>query len=289
MSFAKASNEKNIGWEKYLLAIIVSFLAFFIGMVIAAKLMQSFPGGIQNSASSAVFAVQLSPYLFGFVGVLLSVRFILNRPILSVFTSRKKFDWQRFFFAFGLWFTFQLVFLIMGLSSNGFITYEIDFGKLFPLLLVSLTLLPIQTAFEDVLYRGLLFQGVTKGIGRAGIAILAVAALFGLMHAGNPEIDILGKVALVYYMVSGLFLGLLAHFDDGLELGMGYHFANNFFGAFVLTNTWQVFQTNAIFTDHSNPVFGWEMWIPLVVLQPLLLYAFYRIYRWKNPLKRILE
>lgn len=289
MSFAKGTGEKDASWEKYLMTVIATFGSFFLGMVVATNLLQGIPKGVAAGWSTATFAIQLIPYVFGLAGLLAGIKFIMNRPILSVITSRKKFDWQRFFFAFGLWLTFQIVFLISAKSSGAIITYDLSFQKLLPLLVVSITLLPIQTAFEDIFYRGLLFQGFSRAIGKAGASVLGIAILFGLMHSGNPEVDIFGNVALVFYIISGLFLGLLAHFDDGLELGMGYHFANNFFGAFILTNTWQVFQTDAIFTDHSDPVFGWEMWIPLIVLQPAMLYAFYRIYRWKNPLKRILE
>jgi membrane protease YdiL (CAAX protease family) len=288
MSFAKGVEEKKVSWEKYLLTVIFTFGAFFVGMLAATQLLQ-LTGVMDATKSSLRFALNLLPFLFGFVGLLLSIKFLLNRRILSIFTSRQKFDWQRFFFAFRLWFGFQLVFLLIGKASGLPISFDLSIGNFLPLLLVSITLLPIQTAFEDVFYRGFLFQALSRVTGKAIIALVAIALLFGWMHSGNPEVAIFGSYALVYYCVSGLFLGLLAHFDDGLELGMGYHFANNFFGAVMLTNTWQVFQSHALFTDHSPPQFGWEMWIPLAVLQPAMLYAFYRVYRWKNPLKRILE
>jgi hypothetical protein len=289
MSFAKGTGEKDGSWEKYLLTIISTFAAFFLGLVVAANAMQVIPDIDSGGWSALRFAVQLLPYLFSFGALLFAVKLFLGRTVLSVITSRKSFDWRRFFFAFGLWLTFQIVFLILANASGAYITFDLSLGNLLPLFLVSITLLPLQTAFEDVFYRGVLFQGFSRATGRAGLSVLAIAVLFGLMHAGNPEVKVLGNVALVYYIISGLFLGLLAHFDDGLELGMGYHFANNFYGAFIVTNTYQVFQTKAIFTDHSNPALGWELLLPLLVLQPLLLFAFYRIYRWKNPLKRLLE
>lgn len=288
MSFAKGTEESKGSWENYLLTIIFTLGAFLVGIFVASQLLQA--TGLMNATkSSARFAINLLPFFFGFVGLLLSIKFLLNRPILSVFTSRQKFDWQRFFFAFRLWFGFQLVFLLIGKASGLPISFDLSIGDFLPLLLVSLTLLPIQTACEDLFYRGFLFQGLTRLTGKATLSVVVIALLFGWMHSGNPEVAIFGSYALIYYCVSGLFLGLLAHFDDGLELGMGYHFANNLFGAVMLTNTWQVFQSHALFTDHSPPQFGWEMWIPLAVLQPAMLYAFYRIYRWKNPLKRILE
>lgn len=289
MSFAKGSGERKESWEKYLLTLVATFGAFFIGMVIAVKLRNSFSLRITDVRSSINFAIQLVPYLFGSAALLACMRYLHQRPVLSFFTSRSKFDWQRFFFAFGLWFLFQCVFMLMAKASGAPIVFDLNPSKLIPLVLVSLTILPIQTAFEDVLYRGYLFQGLSRATGKAALSALALSILFGLMHSGNPSVKIFGSVIILYYIISGLFLALLAHFDDGLELGMGYHFANNFFGAVVLTNTWQVFQTNALFTDFAEPQMGWEIWIPLFTIQPAMLYAFYRIYRWKNPLKRISE
>ena len=116
-----------------------------------------------------------------------------------------------------------------------------------------------------------------------------LAAIFGWMHAGNPEVAILVYSVLFYYILSGLFMGVLTHLDDGLELSMGYHFANNFFGAVIVTNSWQVFQTDALVTDHSKPEMGFELWAVLLIIQPALLYVFYKVYRWKNPKTKILE
>jgi len=288
MSFAKGTGEKE-SWEKYLLTIVATFVAFFIGLIVAVKLRTSFSLRITDIRSSINFAIQLMPYLFGSAALVACMRYIHKRPLISFFTSRAKFDWQRFFFAFGLWLLFQCVFMLMAKASGAPIVFDFSLSGLIPLLLVSVTLLPIQTAFEDVLYRGYLFQGLSRYTGKATVSLFALALLFGFMHTGNPSVQIFGYVIVPYYIISGIFLGLLAHLDDGLELGMGYHFANNFFGAVILTNTWQAFQTNALFTDFAEPVMGWEIWIPLFTIQPAMLFAFYKIYRWKNPMKRILE
>lgn len=289
MSFAKGFGENNASWEKYLLTVIATIGAYFIGLILAGFMMLAVSDGNVHRWSALEFAVNLFPFLVGLMGLFAGVHFILKRPVLSVITTRKKFDWKRFFFAAGLWLLFQIVFLMLARMSGAPIVFEFSAGSIIPLLIVSLTLLPIQTALEDVFFRGFLFQAFTHATGKAGAAVLGVAILFGLIHAGNPEMKVLGSVGMVYYIMTGLFLGLLAHFDDGLELGMGYHFANNFFGAVILTNTWQVFQTDAFFTDYSEPNFGWELIVPLVILQPAMLYLFYRILKWKSPLKRILE
>ncbi len=287
MSFAKGAKEGSKRWEHYLLTIGLTFLGLISGSVVSYKIalysenIRTNPGGWMS------FGVQLLPFAVGLTVFFLCVRFIHKAPILSVVTSRKSFDFKRFFLAFGIWLSLLVLFLIVAVAFGTPIEIRWELEKILPLLLVSLILLPIQTAFEDVLYRGYLLQGLTNAVGKAGLSVLILGVLFGWMHSGNPEVKTFGYGIVWFYVISGLFMGILAHLDDGLELGMGYHFANNFFGAVILTNTWQVFQTDALILDLSNPYFGWENWATLLLVQPMLLFLFYKIYRWKNPLQKI--
>jgi len=119
------------------------------------------------------------------------------------------------------------------------------------------------------------------------VSILITGVLFGLLHGANPEVAKIGYELLIYYIASGVFLGVVTHMDDGLELGMGYHAANNLFAALIVTNDWQAFHTDAIFIDHSPPEFGWDALLTLAVIQPILLLIFARIYKWKNWRKKL--
>lgn len=141
---------------------------------------------------------------------------------------------------------------------------------------------PIQTAVEEAFFRGWLFQGFGKRLKHAGWSIFFTGIVFGLMHGANPEIEKIGYGIFAYYIISGIFLGVIAHLDDGLELGMGYHAANNMFAAIILTNNWQVFHTDAVFIDTAPPSFGWDAILTLAIIQPLFLIIFGKIYKWKN-------
>jgi hypothetical protein len=70
--------------------------------------------------------------------------------------------------------------------------------------------------------------------------------------------------------------------DEGMELSMGYHAANNVFTAIMITNNWQAFQTDALFLDTSIPSFGLDSILTLAFIQPALLFVFSKMYQWKN-------
>jgi hypothetical protein len=70
--------------------------------------------------------------------------------------------------------------------------------------------------------------------------------------------------------------------DAGTELALGFHAANNIVAALFVTTDWSVFQTQALFIDVSEPSVGWQMFFPVVVLYPFLIYVFAKKYQWTD-------
>lgn len=96
-------------------------------------------------------------------------------------------------------------------------------------------------------------QGAALFFKSKWISFLFIAILFGLMHISNPEIKAFGvEVALPQYILMGLILGFIAIMDDGLELAIGLHLANNFMAAITFTSEASALQTHALFKD-MNP------------------------------------
>jgi membrane protease YdiL (CAAX protease family) len=67
------------------------------------------------------------------------------------------------------------------------------------------------------------------------------------MHIFNPEVSKIGYIILVYYIGTGLLLGIVTLMDEGMELALGFHAANNLVGALLISSDWSAFQTNSIF------------------------------------------
>ena len=176
----------------------------------------------------------------------------------------------------------MLASLGVSMASGDPVDWNFNPSTFLTLLLISVFLIPIQTTAEELFFRGHLLQGFSTFFKFPIVAIIMSAVLFGLLHGANPEVALLGKVLIVYYISTGIFLGLLTVFDEGMELAMGYHAVNNIFAALILTNDWQVFHTDAIFIDRLGPSFGLESWLTIIVLQPLLLLIFAKMYKWKS-------
>lgn len=287
MRFIEQWKKGESGISSYILTIVIVLLSMMLGFQVSNGIAMSYLGySLARIPEMADLNILLSllilPFALGIVALVLSVKYLQKRPVLSLFTSRERFDWKRFFLSFIIWFSISLSSVVLMILTG----YPVEWNfKLMPfvvLTLVSFFILPIQTTAEEVFFRGLLFQGFGKLFRNAWISILLTGVLFGLLHGSNPEVIKIGYYLLIFYIMTGIFLGLLTHFDQGLELAMGYHAANNIFAALIVTNNWQAFQTDALFMDLSPPSFGWENWLTILLFQPALLFLYSRIYRWNK-------
>lgn len=234
------------------------------------------------------FLLQLLPVSLSLVALFMCVKWIHKRPVLSLLTTRKKFDFKRVGYSMLCWGGVLLIFFgvdyLLYPSSVKWNYQGLDFWVL---LLISLVFVSLQTLFEEVLFRGYLLQAFGAFIPQKWLTILLTALFFAAMHLGNPEIELIGYEALIYFFCTALFLGILVVADKGLELSFGFHFINNFFASVFLTNDWQVFQTEALFKSTANPQINSAHWITICIIFPFFLYLYGRKYRFR--LKSVLE
>ena len=206
-----------------------------------------------------------------------------QRSFLSLITSRDRVDYNKILFSFFLWGTVSALMVIFDYMMSPQ-DYDWNFKPLtfLILLFVSVVMIPLQTSTEELIFRGYLMQGFGVLFKNRWMPLLITSILFGLLHIWNPEIDKLGIHLIWYYIGTGLFLGVITLMDEGLELALGFHAANNLVTALLVTASWTAFQTESLLIDNSEPSLGMELIITLVVIYPLLALIFARKYKWKN-------
>ena len=144
-------------------------------------------------------------------------------------------------------------------------------------------MVPLQTSFEEYLFRGYLMQGLGVLAKNRWLPLFLTSIAFGLLHIANPEIEKLGNILLIHYIGTGFLLGIMTLMDEGLELALGFHAANNLVASLLMTADWTAFQTNSILKDVSDPTMGnLEIILPVVVVYPILLYVLSLKYNWTN-------
>ncbi|CAM3622852.1 hypothetical protein FSS13T_18310 [Flavobacterium saliperosum S13] len=238
---------------------------------------------IAQWGANITFVIVIVPLSLMCLGLLFWVKFIHRQSIRSLTTSRKKVDWNRILFSFGLWALISSVLTGVAYYSSPE-NFVINFEPVpfFTFMLLAVILIPLQTSFEEYLFRGYLMQGLGVVTNSRLIPFLTSSVLFGLMHIANPEVGKLGMVIMIYYIGTGIFLGILTLMDEGLELALGFHAANNLIGALLVTADWTAFQTNSVLKDISEPTAGFDIIVPVFVVFPLLLLLFSKKYKWTN-------
>ncbi|WP_251620701.1 CPBP family intramembrane glutamic endopeptidase [Odoribacter lunatus] len=258
MFIEQAYTGKN-NWYLYLFTILVVFFITQIGSLpLMLYLLHTNPEALQNGLINFTdtnwgLALTLLPFLCGFFAIFFCIQYFQQKQPLSIVTGRPTFNWQRFFFGAGIWAAISLVIIFISIYTEKEVVFQFNAPKFAGLLIISLLLLPFQTAFEEILFRGYLQQGLFLLFKSKWLALILTAILFGLMHGANPEVENFGmEIALPQYIAMGLLLGYIAYKDNGLELAIGLHAANNIIASVVLTSDASALQTNALFKD-LNP------------------------------------
>ncbi|MBG44008.1 MAG: CPBP family intramembrane metalloprotease domain-containing protein [Aequorivita sp.] len=284
-------------WWRYLVGFIIIFIASQIGsipLLIAVMFKVIAEGGNIESIqepnvmmtvldSNLTLFLMLLSFAIGLLGVYLVVKFLHKQPFVELTTSRKKIDWGRVFFGFALIAITTTV--VTGLDYyNNPEDYVLQFD-LVPfviLAIIAIIMIPLQTSFEEYLFRGYLMQGVGVLAKNKWLPLLITSVVFGGLHLANPEVDKLGNIIMIYYIGTGFFLGIMTLMDEGMELALGFHAGNNLIAALLVTADWTVFKTNSVLKDISEPSAGFDVIAPVLILYPIFLLIMAWRYKWTD-------
>lgn len=229
-----------------------------------------------------MLALVVAPFAFGLAALLFCVKYIHGRSINSVLTGRMRFDWSRVFVGFGIWIALTAAIEIAGyLSAPETYSMRPLSSSFFILLIVAFTMLPLQIAFEEVLFRGYLMQGLGRLTNTRWIPLILTSVCFGLLHMANPEVAEYGATKMMtYYIGVGLILGLIAIFDDGLELPLGMHAGTNIYAAAFVSYEAGALQTDALF--HSSADISDSSIYSFLIFAGVAMFILWRIYGWED-------
>ncbi|GGG05592.1 abortive infection protein [Dokdonia pacifica] len=206
-----------------------------------------------------------------------------RRNIITLTTARPKIDLKRVFFSCSLVVIYTVgSFAIAYYFSPEDYVLQFDPLKFTILFIVSLILFPFQIGLEEWLFRGYLMQQVGIMVRNRWFPLLLTSVLFGIFHSANPEVAEMGPIIMVYYIGTGLLLGIMTLMDDGLELALGFHFGNNFLAATLVTAEYSALQTDAIYKTVASPGTGLEIVIPVLIIYPIFLLILGKKYKWTN-------
>ena len=301
----------------FLLLILLSFAFAFIGLWVAVKALHKQKmvsiatarktldwkriffafifWGIISSGMVLVDYFYLAPenYIFNFEPERFIILVIIAVALIPIQTSLEEYVFRGYLMqGFGVATEekiFPFAFLISLITIPLFIILNIKYSIGYfdnSKLLVGVIIIGV-IAFQIIKktngFESKSYQSLRQLCQRNWTPLLITSTIFGLLHIANPEVGKLGYIIMVYYIGTGLFLGIMTLMDDGTELALGFHAANNLFTALLVTTDWTVFQTHSILKDIAEPKLEFlDVVFPVFIMFPIILFVFSKVYKWNN-------
>ena len=264
-----ARNGRN-DWWRYLIS-FPTILMIWLGvgtipvvLLMAYVLMDgdpttSFSGtGFAGISVVLEFLVTMLTFIPFIVATLLAVRFIHARSLRTLITAEARIRWGRIVAGAGVWFVIAaLISIVEALLYPGRYVLTFQAATLIVYAAIALIFIPIQTSAEELFFRGYLLQWMGLRLKNKWILALLNGVLFFLPHIVNPEMAVNSILIGLGYFAIGFFFTLITLQDNGMELALGMHAANNLFAALFANYTISALPSPALFTVQTlDPVYS---------------------------------
>ena len=229
---------RNDAW-RYVMTVFMSFVAsnvgagLILGVIIAAVLLLKGGAGALGDLSSFSGPTLLIMVAIGFSASMfflyVGLKFIHQRDFISAVNSRGYLDWRRILRGAAAWFLIVGVLdLVSVLADPSGVRFNFVSGFWW-LLILSILAFPVQASFEEIFFRGYLMQGIWSVIKRPVPLIVINSGIFSVLHWWNGATLSMSLSITVSTFIIGLVLALVTLADDGVEMAMGVHIANNLY------------------------------------------------------------
>jgi membrane protease YdiL (CAAX protease family) len=246
---------KNAWWRYVLGVCTIGFFWVVLGYVPYMLLLGA---GLEATPMLEFVAVNLSIFMM-LAGVAVAVKWIHGRPLLSLVAPDLRIDWRRVARGAGAWLAIGAVMAVaehLLFPGRYYLSYNAE--RFYPFLVAVLLLTPLQSAAEELVFRGYLMQGIGL-LTRRPLAIAAASSVaFTLPHLMNPEVEHYGiAIMAANYFTIGMLLATATLRDGRLELAIGLHAVNNVFLALMANYEGSALATESVFTAAElDPVYS---------------------------------
>ncbi len=287
-AFLDIVNQGKTRWSVYFISIFVILGIWLLGSVIFMFLVlgQDILKGIQplddTPSVAYLFAIKLS-FIPLIIGIWCGVCCLHRRPFLTLVTPYSSFRKHRFWQGF----KWQIILMILAIIIEelifpGTYIYSLDPSQFYKFVIIILLLTPLQACSEELLFRGYFLQAVGHLVRQPFVLILINGLAFMIPHLSNPE-SAHGVIAWLSYFAWGVFLTLITLKDNGAELAIGIHIANNMFTGIFVNYKGSALPTNSVFMAEELRV--WYGLISYIFVAVVLYWIFFRNHKSESVVK----
>lgn len=227
----------------------------------------------------------LVPYLIAAIALVFVYKFYLRGNALLSIKPQRKIRLSKLLVPGLIWFAMSLSMDAYQIINHPELyTFSFELSTYIPLILIGLFILPIQTSFEEVLFRNYIQNGLSIYSKNAWVGLIISSVVFGLMHSFNPEISKYGFLNMMpFYMYFGFVLGLIAMWDESLEIPLSLHFFNNLYTLLVVSLEDSALKVRPLFVQSEVDILSTRWYFLLSVTIMFIIVAI--IFKFKWPVK----
>lgn len=238
--------------------------------------------------SPVAYMLMLLTFPAALGGLYLGWKLVHKLPLKDLHTAWVSFRWRRVFESFLImWVVLAAYGLFTSQFSEKSPEFVFDAARFLPYAILSLLLLPIQSATEEIVVRGYMNKGLTHILRSKWVAFILTSGLFMALHLANPEAQAGAEAGNLPIVMSGYFFFgfaccLMVLIDDGLESAIGVHAGNNTFAAIFVNYENSALPTPSIWQVKSEPTSDAVSVIVILMIVLVILYATRRPKREKS-------
>ncbi|WP_259392042.1 CPBP family intramembrane glutamic endopeptidase [Paenibacillus thiaminolyticus] len=231
--------EKNYGLQppipfsfKSLAGFIVIFIIWQGGTLLWLNLIHALIPATRSGLPSLI-TLYLS-FFFLILGVCIVTRYFFKIRFRAFLFESKRPNYRKFAIYFSLYVLALILYLLVDIAVHPQ-AFTLHFNPLpwVGVLIVTAPLILIQSAAEEILFRGYMYRMFRSLRGGVFWSILLTSLTFALVHGLNPEMLNYGIFGPLYYLQGAFFLGIVAYHTNGLAAPIGIHFATNIFNTSI--------------------------------------------------------
>lgn len=286
---------KNAFWRYFIGAIAPFIVSNIIGAIPLIIVMISYSGGGDLPTKGGMpdfealgidlnlgFVLTVFPFILAFFTLYFLVKPLNERNFGTIINGGRSVRWGRIFFSAFVWITISALWLLWSVRTDeGNFNLNNTSETLIILAILAVIMIPFQAGFEELLFRGYLIQGFAVFSRNRWFPVVMTSVLFGLMHALNPEVKEYGFLTMMpQYVFFGLVFAVLTMMDDGIELAIGAHIANNLFISVFVIQKNSAFQTPSMYEQVE--IYPWKEFAGLVVMSMIFIAVMALVYKWKD-------
>lgn len=269
-------------WWRYVIIIGVFLTPFFSGLINSClkPILNYF-----SATGSLRFGIIQVKYIIFTVVFLLLFSLLHERSYKELITSRKKFDYIRFWLSFTIWGVLLMSVLSIKVISNPDIyKWNFELVPFLKLFMLALLLLPFRAFFTAIFMNSYMLQMLTAIFKKPWVSFLVSVLFFTTLMCFNNKsvIDSLGNQMMIYYFALSVLFYLIIILDEGIEIVLGVFLVSSLISRLFIAYTENKTQLDTVFIKQGNRDVDLFVYVIPLICCPLFFMILYKIYNWTD-------